>query len=185
MVSRAQVTSADTVLVTGIGGGVATMALLIAQRLGARVFVTSGNDAKLARAEALGASGGVNYRDEAWGKAIQRLTGGGPDVVIDSAGHDAFPTVLDVTRPGGRIATFGATTGSPTTLEIRRIFWKQISILGTTMGSPREFGEMLRLFDGATSRPVVDRIFPLADAPAAHARMDQADQFGKIVLSIP
>jgi NADPH:quinone reductase-like Zn-dependent oxidoreductase len=104
-------------------------------------------------------------------------------VIIDSAGRDALPTLVEIVKPGGRIVTFGATTGSQTTVEVRRIFWKQISILGTTMGTPREFGEMLRLFDG-TMTPVVDRVFPLAAAADAHRRMDQADQFGKIVLEI-
>jgi NADPH:quinone reductase-like Zn-dependent oxidoreductase len=86
-------------------------------------------------------------------------------------------------KPGGRIVTFGATTGSPATIEVRRIFWKQVAILGSTMGTPAEFAEMLALFDGPLV-PVVDRVFPLAAAPDAHRRMDQADQFGKIVLEI-
>ena len=173
----------ETVLVTGIGGGVATFALLIARHLGARVIVTSGSDAKLARARTLGADGGVNYKDEGWGKAVQALCDGGPDVIIDSAGRDGFPTLIDIVKPGGRIVTFGATTGSTSTVEVRRIFWKQVSILGSTMGSPAEFGEMLALFDGPLA-PVVDRVFPLAAASDAHRRMDQADQFGKIVLGM-
>jgi NADPH:quinone reductase-like Zn-dependent oxidoreductase len=181
--TRAQVTAGETVVVTGIGGGVSTMALLFARRAGARVFVTSGSDDKLARAKALGAEGGVNYRTEGWGKALQSMAGGRVDVIIDSAGKDAFPALLDVVSPGGRIATFGATTGSPTTLEVRKIFWKQISILGTTMGTPREFAAMVALFDGGLT-PVVDRVFALADAGAAHARMDQAGQFGKLVLEM-
>jgi zinc-binding alcohol dehydrogenase/oxidoreductase len=183
LVTRARVQPGETVLVTGIGGGVATFALLVARSLGARVVVTSGSDAKIARACQLGAEGGANYRTENWGRAVQALCDGGPDVIIDSAGRDALPTLVEIVRPGGRIVTFGATTGSPSTVEVRRIFWKQISILGSTMGTPREFGEMLRLFDGALV-PIVDRVFPLAAAADAHRRMDQADQFGKIVLEI-
>jgi NADPH:quinone reductase-like Zn-dependent oxidoreductase len=183
LVTRARVQPGETVLVTGIGGGVATFALLVARHLGARVVVTSGSDAKIARARQLGAEGGVNYKAENWGRAVQALCDGGPDVIIDSAGRDAFPTLVDIVKPGGRIVTFGATTGSPSTIEVRRVFWKQISILGSTMGTPREFGEMLKLFDG-TLAPVVDRVFPLAAAADAHRRMDQADQFGKIVLKI-
>jgi len=183
LVTRARVQAGETVLVSGIGGGVATFALLIAIRLGARVIVTSGSDAKISRAGQLGAAGGVNYKADGWGRAVQGLCDGGPDVIIDSAGRDALPTLVDIVKPGGRIVTFGATTGSQTTVEVRRIFWKQISILGTTMGTPREFSEMLRLFDG-TMTPVVDRVFPLAAAADAHRRMDQADQFGKIVLEI-
>jgi len=183
VVSRARVQPGETVVVTGIGGGVATFAALFALRLGARVFVTSGSDAKIARARDLGASGGVNYRLQDWGKALVSLTGGGADVCVDSAGRDSLPALLEAARPGGRIVTFGATTGSPTTLEVRRIFWKQISILGTTMGAPEEFRRMLECVEGGL-QPVVDRVFPLADAAAAHARMDQADQFGKLVLTI-
>jgi NADPH:quinone reductase-like Zn-dependent oxidoreductase len=182
--TRAQVKAGETVLVTGIGGGVASFALLFARHAGARVIVTSGSDDKLARAREVGAEGGVNYRAEGWGKAVQALTDGGPDIIIDSAGKDVFPTLVDIIKPAGRIVTFGVTTGSPSTIEVRKIFWKQISILGSTMGTPREFAGMLTLFEDGL-KPVVDRVFPLADAAAAHARMDQADQFGKIVLTIP
>jgi NADPH:quinone reductase-like Zn-dependent oxidoreductase len=184
VVTRAAVTAADTVLVTGIGGGVATFALLFARHLGARVVVTSGSDEKIARAIALGAAGGANYRHENWSTSIRDLTDGGPAVVIDSAGQAAMPTLIDLARPGARLVTFGATTGSPTTVEIRRIFWKQLSLLGTTMGSPEEFAAMLEWFGPGGLRPVVDQVFPLADAADAHHRMDQAGQFGKIVLDI-
>ena len=183
VVTRARVQPGETVLVTGIGGGVATFALLIARRLGARVFATSASDAKVARAIELGASSGVNYTSEGWGRAIAAMSGGGPDVCIDSAGADTFATLLETTRPGGRIVSFGATAGSRSTIEVRRIFWKQLSVLGSTMGTPDEFGRMLELFDGALA-PVVDRVFPLSAAADAHRRMDQADQFGKIVLTI-
>jgi NADPH:quinone reductase-like Zn-dependent oxidoreductase len=184
LVTRARVAPGETVVVTGVGGGVATFALLFARHFGARVFVTSGSDDKIARAVELGAAGGVNYHHEGWGKALQALCDGGPDVLIDSAGRDALPTLIDVARPGARIVTFGATTGSPTMVEVRRIFWKQISLLGSTMGTPEEFGAMLALFEGGTLTPVVDRVFPLADTAQAHARMDQAGQFGKIVLNV-
>jgi zinc-binding alcohol dehydrogenase/oxidoreductase len=183
VVTRARVQPGETVLITGIGGGVATLALLIARHLGARVFVTSGSDAKLERARLIGADGGVNYSRDTWSKEAQRLCEGGPDVIVDSAGRDAFPLLLDIVKPGGRIVTYGATTGSPAAVEIRRIFWKQISLLGSTMGTPGEFSEMLALFDGALT-PVVDRVYPLSAAADAHRRMDQGDQFGKIVLAI-
>ena len=183
LVTRARVQRGETVLITGIGGGVATIALLIARHAGARVFVTSSSDAKLTRARQLGAEGGANYRQEEWAKRVQTLCDGGPDVIIDSAGRDVFPALLDLIKPGGRLVTFGATTGSPSTVEVRRIFWKQVSILGSTMGTPAEFAGMLALFDGQLT-PIVDRVFPLAAAPDAHRRMDQADQFGKIVLEI-
>jgi len=181
--TRVQLQRGETVVITGIGGGVATFALLFAKQAGARVIVTSGDDAKLEKARALGADGGVNYRSDGWSKAAQALCGGGADVIVDSAGKDAFPALLDIARPGGRIVTYGATTGSPTTLEVRKIFWKQLSVLGSTMGTPREFGAMVKLFDNGM-KPAVDRVFPIADAALAHARMDEAGQFGKIVLEI-
>ncbi len=183
VVTRARVQRGETVLITGIGGGVATFALLIARHLGARVIVTSASDAKLERAGQLGAGGGVNYTHDGWAKQAQALCDGGPDVIVDSAGRDAFPALLDIVKPGGRIVTFGATTGSAASIEVRRVFWKQLTILGSTMGTPAEFAEMLALFDGPLV-PVVDRVFPLAAAPDAHRRMDSADQFGKIVLEI-
>lgn len=183
LVTRARLQPGETVLITGIGGGVATFALLVARHLGARVIVTSGSDAKIARACGLGAEAGVNYTSRTWGREVQALCEGGPDLIVDSAGRDAFPDLLDVVKPGGRVVTFGATTGSAATIEVRRIFWKQITVLGSTMGTPEEFAEMLALFDGPL-RPVVDRVYPLAAASDAHRRMDQADQFGKIVLGI-
>lgn len=185
LVTRAQVRAGETVLVTGIGGGVATCALAIARHLGARVFVTSGSDAKLARARDLGAEGGANYGAPDWPKQIAAMAGpDGIDVAIDSAGSDTFARLLELVKPGGRLVTFGATTGSPTTVEVRRIFWKQLSLLGSTMGSPREFGEMVRLYGEGGLRPVVDQVFPLARAADAHGRMDRGEQMGKIVLQI-
>jgi zinc-binding alcohol dehydrogenase/oxidoreductase len=185
LVTRAQVRSGETVLVTGIGGGVSSFALQIAKKLGARVFVTSGSDAKLARAQELGADGGANYHADDWAKQVTKLAGGeGPDVVIDSVGGATFVKAIELVRPGGRIVTYGATTGAAEKVEIRRIFWKQISILGSTMGTSREFQEMLTLFGPGGLRPVVDQVFPLADAAAAHRRMEEAEQFGKIVLRI-
>ncbi len=184
LVTRARVTRDDTVLVTGVGGGVATFAVIFARRLGARVFVTSGSDAKLERARQLGSEGGVNYRHDGWGKAIQEMTGGGPDVIVDSAGRDVWPTLIDIIRPGGRLVSFGATTGSAAAVEVRRVFWKQIALIGSTMGTPAEFAAMVEWFGNGGLTPVVDQVFPLADAAGAHERMDRADQFGKIVLDI-
>ena len=183
LVSRARLQTDETVVVTGIGGGVATCALLFAVRLGARVYVTSGSDAKLESARAHGASGGVNHRDAEWPKALQALIGGRPDVIIDGAGGDTFNKALDLVAPGGCVVSYGATLGAVPNLEVRRIFWKQLNVLGSTMGSPRDFAAMLQLYaDGV--RPVVDGVLPLAQAAAAHRRMEEGDQFGKIVLNI-
>ena len=184
VVTRARVQTGETVVVTGIGGGVSSFALQIARSLGARVFVTSGSDEKLARARESGAQGGVNYRSGDWVKALAALTGGGPDVVIDSVGGETFNRALELARPGGRIVTYGATSGAVPALEVRRIFWKQLNVLGSTMGTARDFADMLALYERRALRPVLDRTFALADAPAAHQRMERGEQSGKIVLTI-
>ncbi|AMV40386.1 zinc-binding dehydrogenase [Planctomyces sp. SH-PL62] len=186
LVSRAKAQAGETVFIPGIGSGVATFALLFAKKLGARVLVTSGNEAKLERARALGADGGACYKDAGWVDKIRELSDGqGPDVVIDGVGGETYAACIDLLRPGGRIATFGATTGPVPDFLTRQVFWKQLNLLGTTMGSPAEFAAMLDLFADGSLRPVVDRAFPLAEASAAHQHMDEAGQFGKIVLEIP
>ena len=185
VVTRAQLTKGESVLITGIGGGVSLFALQIAKALGADVYVTSGNKAKLERALQMGAAGGANYRDADWGDQILRMTGGsGPDVAIDSVGGSTFDQLIDLIRPGGRIVTYGATTGPTPQIQVRRIFWKQINILGSTMGTPREFQLVLQLFAEIGLRPVIDEVFQLRDASAAHLKMERAEQFGKIGLHI-
>jgi len=181
--TRAKVKAGDTVLVTGIGGGVSMFAAQIAKQLGARVFVTSGSDDKLARARELGVEGGVNYKNPDWGKMIIEMTGGGPSVVIDSAGGESLETALKIIKPAGRITFYGATTGLAK-IDLYRFFFKQLTLMGTTMGSPREFAAFLKLYDEAKLHPVVDRVFPLTDAAAAHHRMNEGEQFGKVVLKI-
>jgi zinc-binding alcohol dehydrogenase/oxidoreductase len=183
VVSRARVQAGETVLVTGIGGGVSTFALQIAAHLGARVLVTSGSEAKLARAREMGAAGGANYRTQDWAREIAAQSKGGPDVVIDSVGGETFAKCVEILKAGGRIASYGATTGPVKDFVLRNLFWKQATAVGTTMGSPREFAAMLKLYDQGL-RPVVDKVFPLADTVAAHRRMEEAGQFGKIVLGI-
>ena len=185
LVARAQTKAGETVFVPGIGGGVATFALLFAKKLGARVFVSSGSPEKLERARALGADGGVCYKDSDWDKKLREMSGGeGVDVVIDGVGGETYNQCLDLLRPGGRLVNFGATTGPVPNVETRRVFWKQLNLLGTTMGSPADFAAMLALFADGALRPDVDEVFPLADAAAAQRRMDEAGQFGKIVLEI-
>ncbi|WP_165066291.1 zinc-binding dehydrogenase [Paludisphaera rhizosphaerae] len=185
LVSRAATKAGEAVFIPGIGGGVATFALLFAKKLGARVFVSSGSPEKLERAKALGADGGVCYKDSDWAAKLREMSGGeGVDVVIDGVGGETYNECLDLLRPGGRLVNFGATTGPVPKVETRRIFWKQLNLLGTTMGSPADFAAMLEQFADGSLRPVVDRVFPLADAAAAHRHMDEAGQFGKIVLEI-
>jgi zinc-binding alcohol dehydrogenase/oxidoreductase len=153
-----------------------------AHAAGGRVFVTSGSPEKLARAAALGAQGGVNYREADWADRLLKLAGGQFDVIIDSAGGEGFGKLIDLTAPGGRIAFFGATAGNPKLFEMRKGFFRQINILGTTMGSPADFAGMAGMTAAKQIVPVVDQVFPLAEAEQAMQRMAAGAQFGKIVL---
>jgi zinc-binding alcohol dehydrogenase/oxidoreductase len=183
LVPRARVQSGETVLITGIGGGVATCALIMATRLAAQVWVTSGHDAKLKTAQTHGAQGGVNHRKDDWPKTLSAALGSRFDVVIDGAGGDTFNKALDLLKPAGRLVSYGATLGPAPNVEVRRIFWKQLNVFGSTGGSPSDFAAMLKLYEGGM-RPVIDKVFPLEQAPDAHSRMEAGDQFGKIVLTI-
>jgi NADPH:quinone reductase-like Zn-dependent oxidoreductase len=186
LVTRGQVQPGETVLIPGIGGGVATFVLQLALRTGARVLVTSGDDEKLARARALGAAAGFNYRTADWVSEVRAATDGqGPSLIVESVGGDTFNQLLDVVQPGGRIVTYGSTRGPAPQVVMRRIFWKQVDILGSTMGLPHEFQAMLALYSDGQLKPVVDTVFPLEQTGAATARMEDTAQFGKIVIQIP
>ena len=181
--TRAQLKSGERVLVTGVGGGAALFALQFAVAAGAEVWVSSSSPEKIARAQALGARGGMNYRDTNWSAALQKQAGGLFDVIIDSAGGEGFGKLIELTRPGGRIAFFGATTGNPPGLDLRKSFFRQISLLGTTMGSPADFAGMTAFVAAHRIAPVVDRVFPLAATEGALRHMEASAQFGKIVLA--
>lgn len=172
----------ETVLVTGIGGGVATFALKWAVALGARVFVTSSDPVKLEQARLMGAAGGVNYRDSDWAKQLAALSGG-INVIVDGAGGETFSGCFSVLRPGGRLVIYGATAGNPPAgLEMARLFFRQARIIGSTMGSPNEFAAMLRFVADHRIEPALDQIFALDEAVAAHQRLRAAKQLGKVVL---
>lgn len=171
----------DKVLITGIGGGTGTFALQWAVAAGCQVFVTSGSGEKLGRARNLGAAAGVNYKAQDWAQELQ-LMAGGFDVIIDSALGDGFDKLLDLANPGGRIVFFGGTAGNIPPLNGRKIFWKQLQILGTTMGSPEDFKGMLDLVNKHQLVPVIDEVFLLADAQRAIDKMARSTQFGKLVL---
>ncbi|GAB3564973.1 zinc-binding dehydrogenase [Spirosoma luteolum] len=178
----------ERVLVTGIGGGAALFALQFAVAAGAEVWVTSGSDDKLANARRMGATGGVNYRQTDWLKQLMTETGGGRagyfDVIIDSAGGPGFARLIDAAAPGGRIAFFGGTTGMITDIAPPKVFFKQLDITGSTMGTEQEFADMLAFVETHKLVPVVDSVLPLADAEQALRRMDGGKQFGKIILKI-
>ena len=182
--TRARLQAGEKVLITGIGGGAALFALQFAVAAGARVWVTSSSPDKLARARALGAAGGADYRAAGWGPDLQSAAGGLFDVIVDSAGGEGFGQLIELTKPGGRLVFFGATRGNPSAFDLRRGFFRQINLLGTTMGSPADFGGMTAFVAQHRIVPVVDRVLPLAQAEAAFGHMEAAAQFGKIVLSV-
>lgn len=181
--TRAATRAGEKILITGIGGGVALFALQYAVAAGVRVYVTSGSDEKIGKAIALGASGGINYTNKDWEKALQELAGAF-DVIVDGASGDGMDALLNLAAPGGRLAFYGATRGNPSGLTARRIFWKQLTILGSTMGSPEDFHAMAGFVNRHAIRPVVDRVFPFEEGEAALRHMDDARQFGKIVIRI-
>ncbi len=180
---RARLQPGERVLVSGVGGGVATFALQFAVAAGAQVWVTSGSSTKIARAVALGAKGGFDYNATDWPAQAAAQVGGGFDVIVDSAGGEGFGRLIDAAVSGGRIVFFGATRGDAQ-LPVRKVFWRQLSLLGTTMGSPADWAAMTAFVAEKRIRPVVSEVFPLARAGDAFALMERGGQFGKIVVGI-
>lgn len=185
LVTRARLEAGEWVLVWGIGGGVATAAMSIAKALGAKVVVTSSSDAKLERARELGADATVNHENEDVVARVKEVTGGGAHVVVDDVGEATWKRTLDAARAESRIVVCGATTGPNPPAALHRVWWKQLSILGSTMGTPEDFKGAYDLIAAGKAKPVVDEMFALADARAAHERMEAGQQLGKIVLAIP
>lgn len=184
LMTKCQAKAGDKVLISGIGGGVALFAMQFAIATGCEVWVTSSSEEKIDRAKSMGAKGGINYTKEGWSSDLLELTGGF-DVIIDSAAGEGFTEFISLCLPGGRIAFYGATTLSKITdLDPRRIFWNQITIYGSTMGTSEEFAAMLRFVEQHSIVPVIDSIFELRDGNAALKKMDEGKQFGKIVLNI-
>lgn len=181
--TKARLRTNEKVLISGIGGGAALWALQFATAYKARVYVTSGSDEKIERAKQLGALGGFNYRDPQWAEKAQREAGGF-DIIIDSAGGSQFAKFIDLALPGGRIVNFGRTAGNITDIATRLLYWKQITICGSTMGTRDEFLSMLHFLESRSVRPVIDKVFPLSQIGEAFDRMKNASQFGKIVLEI-
>ncbi|MBO2010785.1 zinc-binding dehydrogenase [Hymenobacter negativus] len=182
--TRAQVQPGERVLVTGVGGGVAGTAVQFCAARGAEVWVTSSVEEKIARAQTLGAKGGISYNTEGWVKTLIQQAGGPFDVIIDSAAGAAFGALLDAAAPGGRIVFYGGTLGNIPDLPPAKVFWKQLSILGSTMGSLQDFADMLALVTEKQLVPVIDEVFPLAAGEAALRRLETGAQFGKVVLKI-
>jgi NADPH:quinone reductase-like Zn-dependent oxidoreductase len=183
LVTRAGLQAGETVFVWGIGGGVASAALVLAKALGARVIVTSSSEQKLARARELGADETIDHAQEDVRARMREL--GSADVVVETVGDATWKTSLEVVRQGGRIVVCGATTGPNPPAGLHRIWWKELTVLGSTMGSAEDFEACLDLVASGRARPVIDEVLPLAEARAAHERMEAGEQLGKIVLSIP
>ena len=186
LVTRARLREGEWVLLWGIGSGVATAGLAIAKALGAKALVTSSSDEKLERATALGADATVNHATGEVREAVKEATGGaGVEVVLEHVGESTWQTSIQAARSGGRIAVCGATSGPNPPAALHRIWWKQLSILGSTMGTREDFEAAYELVKSGRAKPVVDSVYPLEEARAAHERMEAGEQFGKIVLSIP
>ncbi|GGJ93545.1 alcohol dehydrogenase [Lentibacillus kapialis] len=182
--TRGQVKQGENVLIPGIGSGVALFALQMAVAAGANVYVTSSSEEKIKHAKRLGAVDGVNYRSKDWDKQLRNQVGSF-ELIIDGVGGPSFNQFIKVISPGGRIVSFGATTGPVPELVLPRMFFKNMDIRGTTMGSPEDFSRLLDLYTSHQLQPVVDQSFPLEQTAKALNYMDEGTSFGKIVLKIP
>ena len=186
LISRAQLKAGEHVLIQGIGGGVALAALQIAKLKGAHVWVTSGSDEKLRKARALGADETLNYRNVDVAREIRSRTGKrGMDVIIDSVGVATWTTSLGALGKRGRLVSCGATTGPMVETDMRRMFWNQWSLMGSTMGNEAEFDAIVAEFTAGRLAPPIDAVFPISEGRRAFERLKEGTQFGKIVLSIP
>lgn len=181
--TRCQLKKGEKVLVSGVGGGVALMAMQFALAAGAEVYVSSGSPEKIQKALDMGATAGANYREADWDKHLKQAAGGF-DVIIDSAAGDGFALFPAMCNPGARIGVYGGSLGKVNGLSMQPVFWKQISILGSTVGSPAEFAEMLYFVEKQGIVPTVDSVFDLSQGNAAFEKMDRGEQFGKIVLRV-
>jgi NADPH:quinone reductase-like Zn-dependent oxidoreductase len=181
LVTKAQLREGETVLIWGIGGGVATASFEIARALGARTVVTSGSDAKLERAREWGADVAVRHADAA--AAAKQL--GGVDLVVETVGEATWKDSLAAVKPGGRVTVCGATSGPNPPAQLHRFWWKQLTIYGSTMGTREDFLGAYELVRSGRARVHVDSVFPLSETRAAHERLEAGEQLGKIVLTIP
>jgi NADPH:quinone reductase-like Zn-dependent oxidoreductase len=185
LVTKARLAAGEWVLVWGIGSGVATASFQIAKALGARAIVTSSSDEKLARARGLGADATVNHASGDVTAAVREATGGrGADVVVEHVGEDTWKTSLQAAAPAGRVVVCGATSGPNPPAQLHRIWWKQLTVFGSTMGTREDFEGAYELVASGKVKPVVDRVFPLERAAEAHEYLERGRQLGKVVLTI-
>jgi NADPH:quinone reductase-like Zn-dependent oxidoreductase len=185
VVTRARVQPGETLLAWGVGGGVSLTAARIAKLRGARVIVTSSSDEKLAAARALGADVTINHRTQKVAAEIRALTAKrGVDVVIENVGEATWEESLRCLAKGGRLVTCGGTSGPRLSMDVRRLFWNQYTIMGSTMGNAAEYQEIVRVLGTGALRPIVDSVYPLTEARAAFERMDAGAQMGKVVVEL-
>ena len=182
--NKALLKKGDNLLIPGIGGGVSSSALVFAVSTGANVYVTSGSEDKIKKAVSLGAKGGANYKNDNWDKEILEMSGNNINVVIDGEGGDTFSKCMELINYGGRIVCYGSTSGRSSNIPMARLFWKQLKIYGSTMGSSDDFAEMVNFINDNKIVPVIDEVFPLDNISEAFLRMNKGKQFGKIVVSI-
>ena len=183
MITKGKLRPGEDVLILGAGAGVGTAAIQIAKMAGCRVFATASSDEKLERARELGADVLINYEEEEFDRAIRKLTGKrGVDVVVDYIGADTWVRSLKAARRGGRILTCGATTGPTPQTDLRHIFFRQLQIIGSTMGSPKDFEDVMKCVFRGQLKPIIDRVMPLSEAREAHELIEGRKVFGKLIL---
>ena len=185
LVTKARLEQGEWVLIWGIGAGVATAALAIARALGGRTIVTSGSDAKLEQARELGADETLNHSTDDVPARVREITGGGAQVVFEHVGEATWQRSLASAAVSGRVVVCGATSGPNPPAALNRVWWKELAILGSTMGTAEDFQGAYDLVASGRALPVIDSVFPLAEAAAAHERLESGEQFGKVVLRIP
>ncbi len=181
---KGRLSAGENVLITGIGGGVAALAMQFALAMGANVFVTSGSEDKISMALNIGAKAGALYSDIGWQKEILRQCDSKLDLIIDGTCGDTFPKLLETVSYGGRIVLYGSTLGVANTVNLHRVFWKQLSVIGSTMGSPLDFRNMLKFVEELKIIPTIDCEFDLENCQQAFVKMNNSEQFGKIVLRV-
>jgi NADPH:quinone reductase-like Zn-dependent oxidoreductase len=186
LVTKAGIEEGEWVLLWGIGSGVASAAFVIAKALGARTLVTSSSTEKLARAAELGADATVNHAEDDVAAAVKEATGGrGVDIVVEHVGEATWKTSLQSAAPNARVVVCGATSGPNPPAQLHRIWWKQLTVYGSTMGTREDFEGAYELVARGAAQPIVDRVFPLEQAAAAHEYLEGGRQFGKVVFEIP
>ena len=186
LMTRAQLKPGQTVLIHGIGGGVALYALQLTKLAGAEAIVTSSSDEKLSRASRMGADHAINYKavDDV-AQCVKDITSGrGADIAVDTVGAATWPIDFSAVRRGGKIVLCGVTSDAEAVTDLRALYWSQLTIMGSTMGSNEDFRQMVKAVTAAKLRPVIDSVIPLEDAKDAMIRMETAEQFGKIVLEV-